>query len=169
MANRCGDCDFLNYRDTKWNGDRVWCNRKGYYVDPSSIACNDYTYKGHNYGRYLTTFVCNTLKLDDKKKKYLYKCFDEIKYDKTPEADYLYEMFSQYDIIGPMIADKLYKDKFKEVIATSMLYNYIYPCVDMALDKNYLKAILKYEEMCDTLYNFYFNEDNITRKKSLEK
>ena len=52
MANRCGDCDFLNYKDTKWGGDKVWCNYKGYYVKPGEVACDNYTYKGHRYGRY---------------------------------------------------------------------------------------------------------------------
>ena len=62
----------------------------------------------------------------------------------------------------------MFIEKFK-FLALMITFEQFSVMVDMALDKNYLKAILKYEEMCDTLYNFYFNEDNITRKKSLEK
>ena len=55
MANRCGDCDYLNRRETKWNGEKIWCDYKGYYVKPGEVACDNYTYHGHRYGRYLVT------------------------------------------------------------------------------------------------------------------
>ena len=79
MANRCGDCDFLNYKDTKWGGDKVWCNYKGYYVKPGEVACDNYTYKGHRYGRYLITATCKILNIDNEKCKKLYDAFDIVR------------------------------------------------------------------------------------------
>ena len=147
MANRCGDCDFLNYKDTKWGGDKVWCNYKGYYVKPGEVACDNYTYKGHRYGRYLITATCKILNIDNEKCKKLYDAFD---------------------IVGPQIATKLFNDSFKEEIAYSMLNDYILPCLTLVQNGSYLEAVNLYDNMTMTLYNFYFKkEDNLplTRKK----
>ena len=159
MANRCGDCDYLNYRDTKWNGEKVWCNKKGYYVKPGEAACNDYTYHGHRYGRYLVTATCNILNINKDVKDNLFKAFDLVRFEKTPERDYMFDCLEQYDVVGPIIADYLYKDNFREVIADSMLYNYILPCYKLIKEGNYEEAADKYIEMTYTLINFYMGEN----------
>ena len=110
MANRCGDCDFLNYRDTKWGGDKVWCNYKGYYVKPGEVACDFYTYNGHRYGWYLITATCKILNIDNEKCKKLYDAFDIVRDEKTPETENMYDMIKGYDIVGPQIATKLFAD-----------------------------------------------------------
>lgn len=169
MANRCGDCDFLNYRDTKWNGERVWCNYKCYYVDPGSVACNNYTYNGHRYGRYLITATCKILNINEELKRKLFNAFDIVREEKTKETENMYDMIRIYDIVGPQIKDKLLNDNFKEVIAYSMLNDYILPCLDMIGNEQYKEAVDLYASMTDILYNFYFgvNENNkqITRKR----
>lgn len=161
MANRCGDCDYLNYRDTKWNGERVWCNYKSYYVDPSSIACNNYTYHGHRYGRYLVTATCNILNVDKETQEKLFKSFDLVRFEKTPERDYIYDCLEEYDKLGPIISDYLYKDKFKEVIAESMLNDYIIPSYKLIKEGNYIDACSKYIDMTYTLIDFYMGNKNV--------
>ena len=168
MANRCGDCDFLNYKDTKWGGDKVWCNYKGYYVKPGEVACDNYTYKGHRFGRYLITATCKILNIDNEKCKKLYDAFDIVRDEKTPETENMYDMIKGYDIVGPQIATKLFNDSFKEEIAYSMLNDYILPCLTLVQNGSYLEAVNLYDNMTMTLYNFYFKkEDNLplTRKK----
>lgn len=163
-VNRCGDCDFLNYRDKRW-GD-IWCNYKGYYVDPGSRACSNYTYHGHCYGRYLICATCNILEIPKEEQKKYFKAFDNVRDINTPEVEYMYDMITSYDVVGPMIADKLYQDRFRNVIATSMLEDYIKPCYNLVKEGKYLEAVNKYEIMTMTLYNFYFAvEKNIERKK----
>ena len=159
MANRCGDCDYLNYRDTKWDGEKVWCNYKSYYVKPGEVACDNYTYHGHRYGRYLVTATCNILNIDNEQRKKLFKSFDLVRYEKTPESEYMYDCLEQYDIVGPILADKLYKDNFREVIADSMYNEYILPCYELIKDGKYLEAVDKYAEMTYTLVDFYLSDN----------
>ena len=160
MANRCGDCDYLNRRETKWNGEKIWCDYKGYYVKPGEVACDNYTYHGHRYGRYLVTATCNILNIDNEQRKNLFKSFDLVRFEKTPEAEYMYDALNEYDIVGPIIADKLYKDNFREVIADSMYYEYILPCYELIKDGKYLEAVDKYVEMTYTLIDFYLSDKN---------
>lgn len=168
MVNRCGSCDYLNRKDTKWGGDKIWCDYKGYYVTPGEPGCNNYTYKGHCYGRYLLTATCNILNISEETQRKLYRSFDIVRDEKTPETENMYDRVMEYDIIGPTIADKLYSDSFREVIATSMLYDYILPSLNEVSDGNYKQAFNIYKDMTETLYDFYFN-NSIQRKRDINK
>lgn len=152
-VDRCWDCSNLNPDDKKY-GNYYYCMRLHEYVKGDDRACKKFD------ARYLVTATCNILNIDLEQRKKLFKGFDLVRYEKTPESEYMYDCFEQYDIVGPLIADKLYKDNFREVIADSMYYEYILPCYELIKDGKYLEAVDKYVEMTYTLVDFYLSDKN---------
>lgn len=151
-VDRCWDCSSLNIDDKKY-GNYYYCMSWHEYVKGDDRACKRFK------SRYLVTATCNILNIDLEQRKKLFKSFDIVRNEKTPESEYMYDCLEQYEIVGPIIADKLYKDNFREVIAESMYYDYIIPCHELIKEGKYLEAADKYIEMTYTLVDFYMSEN----------
>lgn len=166
MVNRCGDCDFLNYSDCKWGGEKVWCNKKGYYVRPTDPACNSYTYNSHNYGSssscYLTTAMVDILGFEDNC-EYL-EILREFRNDYMKSNEEYFDLLQQYDIVGPMICESLYNDPKRKDIASWMLENYIKKAVNFVKCSKFREAIAIYLEMTNNLLLIYKNHYTNVRK-----
>lgn len=153
-VDRCWNCICLDPDDTKYNGWKYYCKEYHIYVKADDRACGEFK------PRYLVTATCNILNIDDEQRKKLFKSFDIVRFEKTPENDKIYQYFEQYDIVGPILADKLYKDECRETIAESMYYDYIIPCHNLIQEGKYLEAINKYVEMTYNLIDLYMSDKN---------
>ena len=152
-ANRCGDCDYLNYRDTKWGGDRVWCNHKGYYVDPGSRACNNYTYHGHRYGRYLVTVTCEELKIDN---IYDYaNKFQELRDNYMIQDVNCYDFINDYDCYGLVLRKCIKSDPNKDYLVNYIFYHGIEPSIKLVEEKKYQEAFDIYSDVFYSLISYY--------------
>ena len=169
MADYCCECTYLNVdRDTK--DGQFWCDRRNWryadavacdsfcraYSRPDQIAqsAKEYSKKAHGKpGCYLTTTLCNILRMNDDniyletlrkfRKDYLQKCEEG------------QEILIQYDVIGPKISKMLMNEPGKISMAQILLNNYIVPTVESIEKKEYAKAIKTYTEMTTGLIEHY--------------
>lgn len=168
--NRCGDCDYLNYKDTKWGGEKVWCNNKGCYTKPGDPACNLYSYHNHNYGTssscYLTTLMCDILNYEDNCK--ILNTLRGLRNNYMKKEVDCFDLLDEYKLFGPEICEKINKDKNKKIVALTMLKHYIEPAIKKINSKEYDEAIDIYIEMTNHLINKYdidTSKEAISRKR----
>ena len=162
-------CAACTYMGDKVDCGKYWCSVKGedrYANDPrcynfceaygrsNSARENMYYISANsNSSCYITTIMCNLLGYDDNN-YYLNKLrlFRDNVMQKNP--NYL-PMLLTYDIIGPIISQKLANDKFGKEIATTYFNKYITKSVLAIEEEKYQEAINIYKAMTDTLANHY--------------
>lgn len=163
-ANRCGSCDYLNNRDTKWGGEQAWCNYKGYYVKKDSVGCNEYTYHGHRYGRFMITVVEQILNKDLLSDGKFDNLIMEITDNNTIDVCDAANFYDDYLKYGPTLAQDIINDKNSEYISTYILQNAIEPTLEYIDDKKYDKAFELYTYAFYAMLNYYDNNKIIRTK-----
>ena len=159
-------CDFLDYVGGILSGG-YYCKKDDKYVDTytrNTYCDNSLKYrqcpiyiKGNSSGGcYLTTAVCDILgKEDDCPTLEALRSFRDNYMKKHEECIPLLE---DYDVVGPIISEKLAKDDNRVKIANAMLNIFINEALDAIKDKEYNAAIDTYENMTIYLMD-YFNLD----------
>lgn len=180
MSKTCGECTYLNIDPGKGDlygkfpCEKRWekhlatdpeCDRfcKAYSRDYNSIQ-NAYRYSNDHSsssGCYLTTMLCNILKMPDDN-IYL-ETMRNFRKDILQKDEKYKSILVEYDIIGPKIANALNNDSQKEMIAKKYFNSYIPAIIDSINNKNYDDAVFIYKTMTNLLKYFYgFNNINIT-------
>ena len=171
----CAACTHLG-ESADYNG-KYWCSRKGedhYACDPkcysfceaygrsNSARANMYeNSRNHSGGSgcYLTTIMCEILGYPDN--NYYLQTLRNFR-DKTMKLNIKYiPLLLTYDIVGPIIADKLNKDPEKEIIAQIFFNKYIIPSVNAINEEKTETAINTYVAMTNALAEKYNINTNI--------
>lgn len=154
----CLDCSYLDLHDTKW-GD-AWCKYYRRYVDPGSRSCDHLVKKnGGSGGCYLTTCMCNILGYDDHCITLdSLRSFRDNYMKNNPECIPLLE---DYDVVGPLVCDKMLEDENKTRTAHIMLCEYITPAINSINDNDYETTIEIYKKMTLDLMDHYEIDDSI--------
>ena len=180
MSKTCGECTYLNIDLGK--GDlygKFPCEKKWEYHLATDPECDrfctaydrDYNsiQNAHRYsidhsgsgGCYLTTILCNILKMPDNN-IYL-ETMRSFRNNILQKNDKYKNILVEYDIIGPKIADALNNDPQKEIIAKKYFNSYIPAIIYNINNKNYDNAVFFYKTMTNLLKSFYgFGTINIT-------
>lgn len=166
----CAECTYLDISDGNSYG-QFWCDKKserhlatdiecGYFCKAysrySSSINNAIEFSNNhntNSGCYLTTMLCNILKMDDNN-IYL-ETMRTFRNDILQKNEKYKKLLVEYDIIGPKIANTLNNDPLKEKIANMYFFNYILIIKSFIDNKKYDEAIKNYIEMTNKLKNFY--------------
>lgn len=169
MDKICGSCTYLDLGDGNCYG-KFYCNKtydrhlatdpacsrytKAYSRDSFTIKnATDYSKNHTNQGCYITTLMCDILKLSDSN---FYINTLRLFRDNYLSKNYKYKkILVEYDIVGPAICNKLINDKQNQLIAAKIFYNYIKPTVELINDKMYQDAIVRYQMMVEKLRLFY--------------
>ena len=182
MAHTCSECTYLDLDKEYDTGDgRFWCETKyeWHYADEAECwrYCTAYSrssktaesYKNYSRdkqssgGCFITTIVCEILGLkdDDKVLKSL-RSFRDNKMQK--EARYR-NLLAQYDIVGPIISNKIREDKLRDTLAVALFQTSIKKVSEFIENKEYLNAVKLYSEMTEGLIEYY----NINRKVTIKE
>ena len=172
MSKTCGECTYLNIGpgkgdlygkfpcEKKWENHLATdpeCDRfcKAYNRDYNSIQ-NAYIYSNNHSsssGCYLTTMLCNILKMPDDN-IYL-ETMRKFRNNILQKEDKYKSILVEYDIVGPKIATALSNDPQKELIAEKCFNTYIPTIIYNINNKNYDNAIFFYKTMTNFLKSFY--------------
>jgi len=136
--------------------DRAW----------RSSEQNIYGCRGFEYvGRSIITKVCEILGIE---RADLFDNFDEIKENYlVPQKN---ELFIDYNIVGPVISERLENDPQKEAVAQNILNNFMIPAAAFVKTKKYQDAVMVYERMVRLLAIFYrATKENIQEENMFKK
>lgn len=176
MDKICGSCTYLDLSDGNYYG-KYYCNKKWDRHLATDTACDSYTKaysrdrgtienaidfsKGkNNSGCYITTMLCDILKLSDS--NYYLNTLRNFRDNYLAKDNQYKELLVEYDIVGPQICHYLLVDRQNKLIAAKMFFNYIKPVVSLINDKMYIDAINRYKMMIEALKCLYGIEANIT-------
>ena len=176
MDKICGSCTYLDLSDGNCYG-KYYCNKKWERDLAFDPACGSYTKaysrdrgtienaidfsKGkNNSGCYITTMLCDILKLSDS--NYYLNTLRNFRDNYLAQDSKNKELLVEYDIVGPQICRYLLVDRQNKLIAAKMFFNYIKPVVSLINDKMYIDAINRYKMMIEALKCLYGIEANIT-------
>ena len=172
MSKTCGECTYLNISPGK--GDlygKFPCEKKYEWHLATDQECDrfctaydrDYytIQNAHRYsqehsssgGCYLTTMLCNILKMPDNN-IYL-ETMRDFRNNVLQKDEKYKSILVEYDIIGPKIAQFLKSDPLKENIAKKYLNTYISPITNLINDQKFEMAISLYMSMTNSLSLLY--------------
>ena len=164
----CSECTYLGkcYEDGTF-----WCDAKlecvyahqqecdrfcRAYDRPNSVS-DSYAYYSKNKvsssGCYLTTMMCNILKMSDNNP--FLNSIRSLRNNVMQKDEKYKALLVEYDVIGPTIAHNLSIDPLKYQIAANGFFKYIKPISKLIKEKKYDEAISSYKEMTDKLKSFY--------------
>lgn len=148
----CLDCALLDMNDTKW-GD-AYCKYYKRYVDPASRSCDHLVKKNNSGGGcYLTTCMCEVLGFEDHCNTLdSLRSFRDDYMKNDPECLPLLE---DYDVVGPLICDRINSDDNKFRTAHVMLLEYVVPAIGFINNNDYDSAIEIYKNMTTDLMDYY--------------
>lgn len=179
MDKNCGSCTYL---DLNYGGDcngKYYCNKKWERHLATDIACSNYT-KAYSrssssynnaidYSKskqqsncYITTLLCDILKLSDT--NYYINILRNFRNNYLRYNIEYNHLLVEYDIVGPIICRNLIFDKQKNIIAAKLFYNYISPVVSLIEDNMFVDAIVRYSMMVSKLKEIYGINTKVTRK-----
>ena len=168
---KCSECTYLKTDDPDSYG-RFYCEKKYERHLATDIECGRFcraysrdngtirnteeysnSHSSNGSGCYLTTMMCNILKMPDDN-PFLNK-MRNFRNNYLQKDEKYREILVQYDIIGPMIASKLNNDKKRVEIAATYFYTYIKQIIKYLDSKEYEKAIVLYIDMTSNLISYY--------------
>lgn len=164
----CSECTYLNLKNEKSSSDgRFWCEKDLEWHYANESACRRECYASgrsesvaeaalkhsercqSSGGCYLTTITCELLGLPDDN-IYL-KALRKFRKEKLQKDDQYKEILVEYDIVGPIIADRLRKEERNGIIAKNLLNLGISKTVFHILNNQDLQAIETYTTMTKLL------------------
>ncbi len=123
-------------------------------------------YEGKSYWSYIMTTI-NAIINTSKTISY-YHILGEFRDNYMQNKIEYWHYLVQYDIYGPIIAQKIYTDSNKINVANYLINNYLNIVVDNIINNNYEQAIIIYVKMVNDLKNYY-HIDNIIKPKTLTR
>lgn len=166
----CVDCTWLNLND--FRDGKYYCPVQHYYVIAHSPSCRHLNRKNNSSGGcYLTTVMCNTLGFED-------NC-EVLETLRTFRDNYMMKneeylpLLEDYEVIGPMISNKIEQDENKKWVANIMYNNFITPAIELINEQQNDTAINLYVNMTYYLMDFYnidkkvlpSNQKNVIQRK----
>lgn len=181
MDKVCGSCTYLDLSDGNCYG-KYYCNKKYERHLATDTACSSYTKsysrdngtiknaidfsksKNSSSGCYITTMLCDILKLSDS--NYYLNKLRNFRDNYLSKNEEYRKLLVEYDIVGPEISKNILSDKQNKLISARMFFNYIKPVVSLIDDKMYKDAVNLYKLMVESLISLYninysINEEQI--------
>lgn len=165
-------CVFYKYNGGIFSGD-YWCTKKDCRVDSDTYYqyCRDYNYDAcpiykhqESSGCFITTIICNILrKKDDDVILQTLRNFRDNYLQKNEEY---YNILKEYDTIGPIIADCIANDKYKELVVWETYEKSLIPIYYFIRQKKYEEAITRYQLMTQLLIDYYSLNEEYTKIKN---
>lgn len=163
----CAACTYM--KDEQYYG-KFWCERKGEYRPANDSRCGSfceanrrsntsrenmlsYSQSYGNSGCYLTTIMCKLLGYDDDN-YYLNKLRSFRDNVMQTNPNYI-PLLLTYDVVGPVISERLANDPEGKTIANTFFNNYISKAVIAINEKEYQSAINIYTAMTKALAEKY--------------
>ena len=155
-------CTYYEFKSSLFGGD-YWCDKKNCEVDEDTYYkyCRDYNFRScpiykkdtSSSGCYISTIVCNILKRsDDDKVLNNLRGFRDNVLQKNEEY---FEILKCYDTMGPVLAQALFNDKERDIVAKN-LYDNILTLISHQIEtKDYDKAVCNYKTMTIFLISYY--------------
>ena len=175
---KCAECTYLDISDGNSNG-AFWCEKKLERHLATDIECGSFCRAYSRYsssinnaieysnshnssgGCYLTTMLCNILKMKDDN-IYL-ETMRNFRNNILQKDEKYKPILVEYDIVGPKIAKALYDDPLNTKVAAIYFAKYIFNIKILIEDNQYNEAINMYTEMTTSLKSFYgIDNYNIT-------
>lgn len=131
---------------------KFYCKPMRRDVKPQEHSCNTYFEKRNN-NCYITTAMCYILGEED-------DC-DTLETLRSFRDNYMMNheeylpLLEDYDVVGPIIAEKLYDDEKGTILANIINNNFIREAIEAIEDKAYDAAIDTYKNMTLFLMNCY--------------
>jgi len=151
----CNDCQRYDRSDVN-RYDECYCTEYRRYFPKSDRRCAKYFELRNDINTicFLTTAMCDIFKMED-------NCavLDVMRWFRDSvlvNAQKYHTMLAQYEIIGPIISQKLYLDEKREDVAEYYFENYIYDIVmNLSTRRDYNEAVEKYVEMVNDFKRMY--------------
>lgn len=162
---QCIDCKYYEENDLNRYGEG-YCTERCHYYPKSDKACNRFERRSDYQGRsncFLTTAICNIFGFED-------NCIglETLRYLRD---NYLvnnqkyYSLLAEYEVIGPIISNKMQNDEHKLEVAEYYFENYLYNIITNLIPNNrYEEAINNYVNMTNDLKRMYKINEKISRE-----
>ena len=148
----CRDCRWLNPEDSKWG--EFYCEYNHYYVKAGSPSCRHFEKVSRaEAGCYLTTAMCEIMNYDDD--CITLNTLRDFRDNYMKNNSECLPLLNDYDVVGPIICDKLKKDDNNIMIAHIMLTEFIIPAIDCIKNNYFDDAICIYKDMTIKLMEHY--------------
>lgn len=165
-------CTYYSFKGGFFGGD-YWCDKKDCRVDEDTYYkyCKNYNYdeceiykQSNSSGCFITTIICHTLgKQDDDRILQTLRSFRDNILQKDEKY---YDILKEYDTIGPIIADCIANDQYKEIVAEETYQKSIIPIYYLIYHKKYDEAITRYQLMTQLLIDYYSLNEEYAKIKS---
>lgn len=156
-------CPYYTFKNGLLFGGDYWCMVHDRSIDSNvyNNYCKNYNYnqcsiyksKNPSSGCFITTVVCEILHKKDNCE--LLSNLRNFRDNVLQKDEKYYEYLQDYDNIGPIIADKLRRDKDRENVAKVIYNNGLLPINESLNNNEYDKACEKYYVMTLLLINYY--------------
>lgn len=152
---------YYQFHEGIFSGD-YWCNKTNQRVAEAEYYkyCRDYNYnecpiyrKEESSGCFITTVCCQILGLNDH--DLLLNDFRNFRDNILQKSEKYYDTLKEYDVIGPVIANKILQDKERKKLAVGIYQNALKPIHQSIQQKDYDKAVEKYYVMTLMLIQYY--------------
>ena len=168
-------CDFLDYTGGILSGG-YFCKKDNKYVDKITLntycdnslkyrQCPIYT-RGSSGGCYLTTAMCDILGQEDNCP--ILETLRGFRDNYMKKHEEYLPLLEDYDVVGPVISDRLFNDENKDKIAQAMLL-FINEAIDSIKDKEYTSAINTYENMTIYLMDYFDLDMSLLNSKKAKE
>lgn len=157
----CNDCQSYDKDDTnRW--DEGYCTERCQYYPRSDRACSRFKLRNDvSTTCFLTTAICDIFGFEDK-----CLCLEVLRNfrDTVLVNDVRYHaLLAEYEVVGPIISGKMYRDEHRDEVAEYYFENYIYDIImNLSTRKDYNEAVDKYVEMVNDMKRMY----GVTRQVS---
>ena len=162
----CGSCENMNTNDYVRTKDHCYCTVRRQYYDLTEPKCRYYKYDRYkdyydlNHRWYVVTAIFNKLGLNDN-----YECTNLLHNFRNnilaKNQDYE-SMLAEYDVVGPVIAERLSTDTDSIELCKKLLQVYLTRVLDFIKEEKYDEALNLYIEMVNLLkviYNVEYVEE----------
>lgn len=159
--NECGSCALMEVNNYKL---RWYCQKYKCSYPISSSKCSsyvkdksrDYDFWRKIYTYHVSTAVCQILDFDINSTLFqsIKKLRDEMEKDEKYKG-----LLTLYDIVGPYIADRMYKDPNNKHLCSCIATD-CFPKIVLLINNNQItEAIKEYKNVVEKLYQYYQNVD----------
>jgi len=151
----CNDCNNYDPERTNYRGWGYCTERNSYYPKSEPACTNKFEHKTDYVPPcFLTTTICDIFGFaDDCYGLNIMRNFrdtilvNDIKY---------HALLAEYEVVGPVISEKMYKDNHRDEVAGYYFENYIYDIImNLSTRKDYNEAVDKYVEMVNDMKRMY--------------
>ena len=167
----CEHLDGYQFADSEDSKDcNYQCERfsRDMYLGDDAIKVSKAWKKSHSSsGCFITTVVVNILGYDDNCE--ILSVLRKFR-DTYLQKDSQYRgLLMQYDVIGPVISNKILEDKDSYDVSIDLYFDHLIPCVDSLKQGDVEAAILKYVDMVNMLKNKYLRDANLEISSEIEE